>query len=45
VAFAGLDPKVRRSANKEVIGGPNKRGVNNGIKFPKFSGLNFPTHL
>lgn len=26
VAFAGLDPKVRKSANKEVIGGPNKRG-------------------
>jgi len=26
VAFAGLDPKVKKSANKEVIGGPNKRG-------------------
>jgi transposase len=26
VAFAGLDPKMRKSANKEVIGGPNKRG-------------------
>jgi transposase len=26
VAFAGHDPNVRKSANKEVIGGPNKRG-------------------
>lgn len=26
VAFAGYDPKVRKSGNKEVIGGPNKRG-------------------
>lgn len=26
VAFAGLDPKVKKSGNKEVIGGPNKRG-------------------
>jgi transposase len=26
VAFAGLDPKVKKSANREVIGGPNKRG-------------------
>jgi transposase len=26
VAFSGYDPKVRQSGNKEVIGGPNKRG-------------------
>ncbi|MCX9073871.1 MAG: IS110 family transposase [Candidatus Methanoperedens sp.] len=26
VAFAGLDPKVKKSGNKEVIGGPTKRG-------------------
>jgi transposase len=26
VAFAGLDPKVKKSGNKEIIGGPNKRG-------------------
>ncbi len=26
VAFAGYDPKVRQSGNKEIIGGPNKRG-------------------
>ncbi len=26
VAFAGLDPKVKKSGNKEVIGGPSKRG-------------------
>jgi transposase len=26
VAFAGYDPKVKKSGNKEVILGPNKRG-------------------
>jgi len=26
VAFAGYDPKVKKSGNKEVISGPNKRG-------------------
>ena len=26
VAFAGLDPRVKKSGNKEIIGGPNKRG-------------------
>jgi transposase len=26
VAFAGFDPKVKKSGNKEVISGPNKRG-------------------
>ena len=26
VAFAGLDPKVKQSGNKEIVGGPNKRG-------------------
>jgi transposase len=26
VAFAGYDPKVKKSGNKEIIGGPNKRG-------------------
>lgn len=26
VAFSGYDPKVRQSGNKEIIGGPNKRG-------------------
>ena len=26
VAFAGFDPKVKKSGNKEVIGGPSKRG-------------------
>lgn len=26
VAFAGYDPKVKQSGNKEVISGPNKRG-------------------
>lgn len=26
LAFAGLDPKVKQSGNKEIVGGPNKRG-------------------
>ena len=26
VAFAGYDPKVKQSGNKEVVLGPNKRG-------------------
>ena len=26
VAFAGYDPKVKKSGNKEVVLGPNKRG-------------------